>query len=679
MLTYFSMMVISCLCVAFRPAVVLVTPTATTCPQLDSLKQEINYLYTRDREQTLILIEEAYQLFDAPACPKLRADIIKMRGVMLYRTGKYVEAIAYFDESIQLCLDHNYLEGLANAYYNKGLAYHYMGDLERALEYALLSLEIDEQRGDEVGMGYDYNKIAETYLDLGEFEKALEFYHKGLALREKLDDTYGLAISYNGLGGLYYELRSMDTALMYYKQSAAMNAQLENTMGEASALSNIGNIYLYNGKYQEAKQMYESSITHFEAINDRINLASSLNALAYAYQRMEQYDSARYFGLMSLDTALQYNFAYVVVANYELLHTVEAFTNHYEKAYEYLYSFQKLRDSLVNESQVVKINDMRNQFELEKKEVELGQQRLVIESGEAANRNLLIGVVVLLVIAIVILALSWYLYRIRGILRMRNHKIAIQNKELNAINTALKRSESQLAQSNQLKDKFFSIIAHDLKAPLINLHTLMFIAKTLPEVQQSGEVGKQIHVLDEEILKVTALLDNLLYWALNQQTEMICKYEEVDVRDLVQETIELWEKYMENKGVRVELHIDGDTLIRTDKQMLYFVLRNLISNAVKFTHPNSKIGITCCREQQMLKISVSDQGVGMNLTQINELFVPGLNNSQEGTQKEKGTGIGLLLVREFLDKLAGEISVKSQQGKGSEFVIDIPVSPQTAA
>ena len=643
-----------------------------SCDSVHALHDEVRAIYLNDRDAALALIAEAKEHLESLDCPLAASDILKMDGVMHFRQGDYVEALQSMEAAIALAEAHEYEEGLANTWYNMAMVYRNMGENDRAAEYLFKCLAIDEKNGNEEGAAYCYQVIGDNFLDIGKTREAKIYFEKSLAIREKIGDPVTLAYAISSLGGFYYTQQKFDSALTYFQQSLALQTAAQNHRSMASELSNIGNCYLGLGRYEEAKRTYEVALIHEAKALDRYNYAGTLNALAFAHNRLKNYDSARMYARMSNDTASKYDYAHEVRNNLNLLHEVEFNDGNYKLAYDYLLQARELEDSLINEGHVVKISELKSNYEMQIKERELTGQKELLAQEEGYTRKLLIGLGVLLLVLLIIVVLLVIVVRIRK----RLHE---KNAEMQRVNMALAASEQELAASNKLKDQFFSIIAHDLKAPLINLHTLMFLVRSLPEVQRSPVVNEQVQILDEEVLKVSALLDNLLYWAINQQKGIVCQYEKVDVGKLLQETTELWQKYMESKALRLDLQLEGDLSITTDKQMLYFILRNLMSNAVKFTHPNGVISIQCRRVNGSLHLVVADQGIGMEPQQIENLFVADKVKQQDGTLREKGTGIGLLLVREFLHKLDGEISVKSVKGEGSEFTVGLPVQPPHAA
>jgi signal transduction histidine kinase len=239
----------------------------------------------------------------------------------------------------------------------------------------------------------------------------------------------------------------------------------------------------------------------------------------------------------------------------------------------------------------------------------------------------------------------------------------------------LKFSREALKELNATKDKFFSIIAHDLKDPL---SFLLLSADSLYNQYDSFDETKRkdyIHRFYNNSQQISELLENLLVWALSQSGSIEIKPGKIDIGTLVTESIDLLKGNAQKKNIALSSQIGPGTFAFADKNMIRTVLRNLISNAVKFTPPGGevKVNASTSTKGDWLEISVSDTGVGINTQDITGLFRIDVKKSTRGTAKEKGTGLGLILCKEFVEKNNGSIKVTSTPGKGSCFTFTLPV------
>jgi len=240
----------------------------------------------------------------------------------------------------------------------------------------------------------------------------------------------------------------------------------------------------------------------------------------------------------------------------------------------------------------------------------------------------------------------------------QKQSIEIQRKELESLNTT--------------KDKFFAIIAHDLKNPF---STVLGLSELLAKEFESFEPDK-LKVFIEQIYKYSNntfnLLENLLQWSMLQTGRMPLRPKLIDLKSLIDENIELLRGNALQKGIRVETTIDTDLFVYVDVSMITTVLRNLLSNAIKFTTQDGVIKIKVEKDTKQIKVSVSDNGVGISSQDQEKLFKIDSNPTTIGTSQEKGTGLGLILCKDFVERNGGNIWVESEFGKGSNFIFTIP-------
>ncbi|MEA3504623.1 MAG: HAMP domain-containing sensor histidine kinase, partial [Bacteroidota bacterium] len=232
--------------------------------------------------------------------------------------------------------------------------------------------------------------------------------------------------------------------------------------------------------------------------------------------------------------------------------------------------------------------------------------------------------------------------------------------------------KKQLEKLNITKDKFFSIIAHDLKNPMANL--VSFVDLLLEDYDCFDDVERKniIEVLYTDASRTLSLLENLLGWSLAQSGGLQADPEKLDISEIVTENIKLFFVSAGKKNIKVVNNIPNLQEVFADRKMVDAVIRNLLSNAIKFTE-NGTISFSSVVKGEKLQISVVDTGRGMKKKVVDNLFKIEESNSQDGTYGEKGTGIGLHLVKEFLKLNSGEISVESTPEKGSTFTVSLPL------
>lgn len=260
------------------------------------------------------------------------------------------------------------------------------------------------------------------------------------------------------------------------------------------------------------------------------------------------------------------------------------------------------------------------------------------------------------------------------VLQAQHRSLLIQLEELQTAYTELKQSEKYLTDANATKDKFFSIIAHDLKSPL---NTIVGFLQLLNDHVEAFSVDELKHFagsMNKSVKNLLGLLDNLLQWSRSQTGTIEYNPTKVHLKDLINENLLLLNGHAQSKGITLENYVPEHLYIRADMNMLQVVFRNLLSNAVKFTRTGGQIFVETEATPDTINIAVKDNGVGMSAEKLSKLFNIDSHQISSGTAQEKGNGLGLLLCKEFVEKNKGKITVQSQPGKGTAFIISLPLN-----
>lgn len=269
------------------------------------------------------------------------------------------------------------------------------------------------------------------------------------------------------------------------------------------------------------------------------------------------------------------------------------------------------------------------------------------------------------------------LARVRAHVELKKSRdlIVEQNKKLSKVVEQLYKNNEELNKLIASKDKFFSIIAHDLKGPVGNLNSFLNFMTSQYENISKEEFKKDLSLLENASQKIKDLLENLLTWARSQKGDIQYKPENYSLTKLIQANMMLLESSAANKKISVINQVPEEMKGFFDYQMITTVIRNLISNAIKYTKSNGQITISGKEKDSFVEVCVEDNGVGMSKEICENLFKIDVKHfSTEGTGGEKGTGLGLILCKEFIDKHLGEMLVESEIGKGSKFKFTIPRS-----
>nr|HPI70501.1 HAMP domain-containing sensor histidine kinase [Tenuifilaceae bacterium] len=299
------------------------------------------------------------------------------------------------------------------------------------------------------------------------------------------------------------------------------------------------------------------------------------------------------------------------------------------------------------------------------KEIELLKKNEEIQSLTILRqRNLIFLWIAIFILLVAVIGTIYY-----NLLSKKkvNALLSEKNEELKEANVKLLKSEENLKELNTAKDKFFSIIAHDLKNPF---NTLLEISELLSANIHSytkDEIQERSQIIHDSTLSLYKLLDNLLNWSRSQLDSIVYQPELFPLLPEVNQEIKLIETFSDRKNVKISVRIADHIMVFADKHVIGIVLRNLINNAVKFSHIDGKVMVSADEKGDMVEVAVTDNGVGMDREELDKLFKLDQSFTTKGTANETGTGLGLILCKEFIEKNGGKIWVSSTKEKGSTF------------
>ncbi|QTN39804.1 PAS domain-containing sensor histidine kinase [Cryomorphaceae bacterium] len=239
---------------------------------------------------------------------------------------------------------------------------------------------------------------------------------------------------------------------------------------------------------------------------------------------------------------------------------------------------------------------------------------------------------------------------------------------------ALKESEQQLKELNATKDKMFSIISHDLRSPINSMMGLSELLTNKQIVVTPEDEQEYMAMIHTSIINTSRLLDNLLGWAKSQSGQIEVHRTSFNFLNAVEEVLSISRTSAKVKGIELRAAHLVDVQLCTDRNMLETIMLNLVSNSIKFTQSGGSITLSSEKSATELRVTITDTGLGMSEEQSDSLFAHGINKSVRGTANEKGSGLGLMLCQDFIDRLGGTIGVQSVLGEGSSFTFHLPIS-----
>lgn len=649
-----------------------------------------------DNEMAYLYAEKGYELGKKNNPTRLGAISTYQYAKVLQIKGEHLKAAQIIEEQISEFELHKHTSP-PFLYHQLGKIYDETGNKVEALNSYLQAFELWRSYKNPLLTKEDfYESIANLYLESQQYKEAQYYYEELLkwASKEtnnkKEDNKKTQATAAQGLARVFIAKKEYDTALFYLQKSEEFCTGKSKRKCLLATYDLFSELYFTKFDYDLAKKYAFDALQIAEQLGEQQQAILLSIRLGDIYSAEGSFDKAELFlkraekTALSLNNNLLYKQVYFSFANlYEKSRKDKMALNYYRKYLTY-------KDSVNNEVSIRKINSLQMQFEQERHRQEIDvlelnqrerqlQQQAEVERAQAFNIIGLIAVIALGIIAFVIYNRYRFGERTQKILKNQSHSIQKQNQELQSINKQLVESKKELNAINKTKDRFFSIVAHDLKGPLNSLkgysHLISTFGDKLPKEEIISMAADQERTLDN----LYKFLEDLLSWSRIQMKAVALEPQNVKLKVVIDKMCDILMPQIEEKEIDAQcIDIEGKEVF-ADENAVFTVLRNLVSNAVKFTPRKGKIKVRAEIEKDeegnktgFTKIEVTDTGVGMPKEVSEKLFKLDNKYSTKGTEGEKGTGLGLIICKEFVEQNGGEIGVESTEGEGTTFWFTLP-------
>lgn len=598
------------------------------------------------------------------------------------------------------------LARIAHAMKEVGLVHVTLGrDLDLAMDYFLQALTIEDSLGLRERQTFSYIAIADAFENVGNHQRSAEFLQKALNLNAETGSVPVFAYILNKFGKVNAALGNIDQAFANYELVLANKERLNRPALEAEALFNLALLHATQGSYQDALRDHWKALSIWRSMKDRKNEAISLSSIGELYHLMkndaralanhvaalkirrglgdkrelaesynnigiiyyfnENYERAIANLELALASGLESQAKKEISRSYEYLSNAHQKQGDYKRALEYKELHHAILDFIVTEKNERALLEIQNRYEMAQKEsqiVKLEYDSQVRErelKTQKSIRNFLYALVALILI-IVVLILYSYIQKQKS------------NRHLQVAHNRVQHKNAQLQRLNATKDKFFSIISHDLRGPLNSLTSFSELLINHMDQLTRSEIQSLARDLDLSVKNLYGLLENLLEWSRSQTGTIQFMPEPFDLSALLEENRSLLSQQAQNKRITLLSEAPEGVIVRAHKHSVSTVIRNLISNAIKFTPAGGAIKLNIMYQSGEAVVSVADTGVGMDQEAIEKIFRIDAKHTTAGTANERGTGLGLILCKEFVEKNSGKIWVTSEPGKGSVFYFSLP-------
>lgn len=541
---------------------------------------------------------------------------------------------------------------------------HMLGNYAKALEYLYSELKILEK-------DYDRNKlniatcnvnIGETYRAANDYENAIKYITDAIDIYTVInndDSKKGLVSAYERMAAVYFELtvnKENSDFLIKCKEFAFKSIELANKYNliqrKISNWNILGAAEMYDKNPEKALEYLKMALAESQSeseYNNRINIQSNIGG---CYVRLKEYEKAIEICEPAYKEAKERSITVYIKMTSKILYDSYSALNNYEKAFYYLSEYTIANEIIRNEEKDRRISLIEQKYlnEIKDNEARKEKERYFILTAA--------GVLVSLLILLGFLLRNRVLNKINKQLKEKSDLISVQKTKLEEVNAS--------------QNMFFSILSHDLRNPFNGILGFLSILKNDFDNLSNDDKKQYIDYVNISANQVFKLIERLLELARLKDGRYQFKLENVNIREITEQVLQLQRTNTLNKKVTLENNIDENILIYADKVSVDTILRNLTDNAIKFTPAGGKVTLEAETKDGNVIIYVKDNGVGMDANDIQNIFRLDKRIISKGTNDEKGTGLGLYVCKEMIERMNGNIKVESVIGKGSTFVVTLP-------
>jgi len=574
---------------------------------------------------------------------KHQSEVLNYLGVIYGNIGNLDSAYYYYQIALDVAKKSKRYSEIAYSLNNIGDYYFKNALYSTALEKMMEAYDIFEKENDKRGMAYVLNDIGEIYRNQQDYDKALDYFERSSKIRSERNDVRGLAKSLINIASVYVDQKLEEKALMTFYKAIDLSEKSDYLKGKSWALAGISDVFYAQGKREKALEYLFKALDMDKKIQNKYGEISSYNiigkiyiesnflALAEEYLNKAEYESRNTGHLDQL------------LISYEYQTKLAVAKGNYKLAYDYQKMFEELKEKIYGQENKNKIADLQTAFITERKDRENILLKKDIEF-EKSTRNYAILITLLVLGSIILL-----------VMRFKTQK----------------KANLYLTELNSSKDKFFSIIAHDLKNPFGAVSNFAEFLKTDYDDLTDVERKEIINGLYEASIDIQKLLMDLLTWARTQKGEIGVTKKNLNVKTLFDSICNSYSLAAKKKSINLKVEVDESTEISADKLIVETVIGNFVNNAIKFSYPNSEIRMFATKDSDKIRFSVKDSGNGMSPEIVDSLLKANSYLTTLGTSNERGTGLGLKICKDFAEIHTGQIFIESQVGKGSTFSFEI--------
>ena len=577
---------------------------------------------------------------------RVNLDTINNRVIKLFKQESYLDCYNLAKDLYSLSKDANDTILVFNSLYYMGFSNQRMGNMEKAIDYNMRAYEVSQSLHRLDLQSSILNNIGNVYMVNDEDSVAAVYFEKSIEIEKNLGESRRsqLAVRLGNVSTAYMKLGRCEDAISAAEEGLRIDKEIGRPNKIAIRLNQLGDVYVACGRQQDAIQCEREAYSYFEKAGSKYGMSIVLHSLGEMYEQDSNIDSSLFYFHKSLECAEIIDNKLLIQEISKSLYNIYKDTNP-RLAIDYYEQYVNIKDSIFNEKNQKMLNDFQVRYSTREKDLEIELYKRDNQYHENVLRLTML-LIFLLIITIILL--------------IRN---GLSRKRRNAV----------LLELNNIKNRSISVLSHDLKNPVIaQKMVLNHLYENYDEISDD-DMKMYIAALTDSVNSLEELLVNMLEWTKFEMKRMEYKPINFDIRDICfNEVVPLFNTIAQKKQITIrECDVKLDSyIVYSDIRMISAVLRNLISNALKFSFDGKDVVICFNDLGNKIKVVVKDYGVGIPEDKV-KLLLSGKSFTTLGTNGEQGSGIGMDLINKMLYQCNSELNIKSVVGEGSEFSFEL--------
>jgi signal transduction histidine kinase len=623
----------------------------------------------------------------------LQLHCLIFTGEIQFRQGEFLASLETLLQAVELLKRRDDPQALARVYGDLGDVYETLGQNDVALRYDLEAMKIGERLGLKYELGRYMSNIAWIYKNQRNFDSAFDFIEKSLKIRTEIDDVFGISNCHNVKGIIYFQQKKYPQAIEWLQKALKIRQAIQHKEGISACLYNLGLVFEEQKQYAKALDYQFQALEFEKDIGNKFNIGIAYNSIGSLYTHLKQYDSAATYlggaerlGKETASLELQMENSFYWSEYFEL-------KGNPAEALKWHKRYANLNDSVYYENSATKLAEMQALYQTDQKDKEiqlLNQEKLLqsnqiqLQVARISLQNFIIVFIIVAFILVSLLAYKSYQYNKEiktahaeivnqkeeiqdqaGELQKAYHIIAESHKELEA---KVEERTTELREAYKELDTFFYRASHDFRRPLTTFLGLVEVAnitvKDPSAIELFDKVRETATNLDKMLLKLQSISD------LGSQQ---LQFREVEVPEIFNELLEAFRAQIEEKNIRTFTSCVLPVAFNSYPAMIHMIVENLVENSISFCrYEKAYIKLKAYQNEGRMYIEVEDNGDGIDQKYHAKIF----EMYFRGSDRSKGNGLGLYIVKKAVEKLSGTVEFNSGVDKGTTFRVSFPLEPR---